>query len=200
VAEPPILYLPGASGRRAVWKPVAERLARRRAPLLVGYPGFGDVPAEPGVDSFPALVAWVARLVPERADLVSLSAGSELALELARISRDRIRRLVLVTPASGFDASSAGALDFRDGVRARRPDVPAWFLEPRDLGERLALVTQRTLIVTGSEDLVAPPAAGKLLCSRLPDARLEIVPSATHDLEVEQPDLLAALIEAHLRR
>lgn len=106
---------------------------------------------------------------------------------------------MLVTPATGFDASSAGALDFRDGVSARRPDVPNWFLLPRDLGERLALVTQRTLIVVGSEDLIAPPSAGKLLLSRLPDARLEIVPGATHDLESEEPDLLAALIEAHLR-
>jgi pimeloyl-ACP methyl ester carboxylesterase len=41
---------------------------------------------------------------------------------------------------------------------------------------------------------------GEHLASRLPRGRLEMVAGATHDLEEEQPDLLASLIEAHLRR
>ncbi len=200
MVELPILYLPGASGRSAVWKPVAERLARRRKPVLAGYPGWGDAPSETALGSFAGLVAWLAERTPERCDLVSLSAGSELALELTLAFPERIRRVVLVTPASGFDCRRAGALDFRDAFRERRPDVPGWFLEPRDLGERLSLVLQRTLIVVGTNDPIAPPLAGELLCSRLPDARLEVVEGATHDLEEQEPDLLAALIEAHLRR
>jgi pimeloyl-ACP methyl ester carboxylesterase len=200
VVDLPIVYLPGASGRSAVWAPVAERLARRRAPVLVGYPGWGDAPPEPGLGSLAGLVAWLIERLPERADLASLSAGAELALELALALPERIRRLVLVTPASGFDGDSCGALDFREGFRSRRPDVPSWFLEQRDLGARLSLVTQRTLIVVGADDPIAPPAAGELLGSRLPNARLEIVPGATHDLEEQEPDLLAALVEAHLRR
>jgi pimeloyl-ACP methyl ester carboxylesterase len=39
-----------------------------------------------------------------------------------------------------------------------------------------------------------------LLQERLGDARLEIIPEATHDLEIDYPDLIASLIEAHLRR
>jgi len=42
-------------------------------------------------------------------------------------------------------------------------------------------------------------AAGELLLARLPSATLEVVTGATHDLEAEHPDLLASLIEAHLR-
>jgi pimeloyl-ACP methyl ester carboxylesterase len=200
VVELPIVYLPGASGRPSVWAPVAERLARRRRPVLVGYPGWSGAPSAPELGSFTALVDWLTERIPESSDLVSLSAGAELALELALALPERIRRLVLVTPASGFDGTSAGALDFRDGFRERRPDVPGWFLERRDLGHRLSLVTQRTLIVVGTNDPIAPPAAGELLLSRLPNGRLEIVPGATHDLEEQEPDLLAALIEAHLRR
>jgi pimeloyl-ACP methyl ester carboxylesterase len=200
VIELPIVYLPGASGRAAVWAPIAERLARRRTPVLVGYPGFGDAAPEPPLGSFAELLDWLTERVPERADLVSLSAGAELALGLGLALPERIRRIVLVTPASGFDGERAGALDFRDGFRRRRPEVPSWFLERRFLGERLALVTQRTLIVVGTDDPIAPPAAGELLLAALPNARLEIVPGATHDLEEEVPDLLAALIEAHLRR
>jgi pimeloyl-ACP methyl ester carboxylesterase len=207
VVELPIVYLPGASGRAAVWAPVAQRLARRRRPVLLGYPlwgdtpsAWGDTPSAPGPGSCAELLAWLAERVPEHADLVSLSAGAELALELGLALPGRIRRLVLVTPASGFDVEGTGALDFRDGFRERRPDVPSWFLEARDLGERLALVTQRTLIVVGADDPIAPPAAGERLLSKLPNGRLEIVPGATHDLEEQEPDLLAALIEAHLRR
>jgi pimeloyl-ACP methyl ester carboxylesterase len=38
------------------------------------------------------------------------------------------------------------------------------------------------------------------LRAHLPSALLEVIPGATHDLEEEFPDLVASLIEAHLRR
>lgn len=86
------------------------------------------------------------------------------------------------------------------GVVARRPDAPQWFLDdPIDLTPRLSGVSAPTLLVFGGHDAVAPVAAGEHLRARLPDARLEVVPEATHDLEEEFPDLLASLIEAHLR-
>jgi pimeloyl-ACP methyl ester carboxylesterase len=68
-----------------------------------------------------------------------------------------------------------------------------------DLSERLSDVSTPTLLIFGDQDLIAPVAVGQHLLARLPSARLEIVPFATHDLEAEQPDLIASLIEAHLR-
>jgi len=47
----PILFLPGAGGRADFWRPVAERLADLGPALRLAYPGFGDVPPDPGIRS-----------------------------------------------------------------------------------------------------------------------------------------------------
>jgi pimeloyl-ACP methyl ester carboxylesterase len=60
-------------------------------------------------------------------------------------------------------------------------------------------VAAPTLLVFGADDLIAPPLIGDRLLARLPNARLEVIPDASHDLEEEQPAFLASLIEAHLR-
>jgi len=39
---------------------------------------------------------------------------------------------------------------------------------------------------------------GRLLQRNLPNARLEILAGGTHDLEIEQPAAIAAIIESHL--
>lgn len=197
----PAVYLPGASGRAAVWRKVATRLRLRREPVLVDYPGLGDAPADPSIASVGDLCRVLAATLPSRADVVSLSMGSAVALRLALAYPERVRRLVLVTPCGGVNATALGAVDWRLSFRNRRPDAPTYLLDDgEDLEGRLGEVAAPTLLVCGELDLVAPVAVGERLRSRLPDAKLEIVAGATHDLEDEQTDLVAALIEAHLRR
>jgi pimeloyl-ACP methyl ester carboxylesterase len=202
-AEPtlPVAYLPGASGRAAVLRPIAERLARRRVPHLVDYPGLSYSPAPDGVDSLDELAHYLVATLPARFDAVALSMGGALALRIALAHPERVRRLVLVTTAGGIDMRGFGAVDWRPAFRARRPDAPAWFLDDAiDLTPRLPGVRAPTLLVFGGRDAIAPVAAGKHLRAHLPSAVLEVIPEATHDLEEEFPDLLASLIEAHLRR
>lgn len=196
----PVAYLPGASGRSSVWRPVADRLARRREPLLFDYPGLGDAPSDPSVTSVSDLCNHVLARLPARCDLVGLSMGSLLALWLAVEHPSRIRRLVLVTAAGGVPANALGAVDWRPSFREKRPEAPTWFVDDRtDFTDRLRSVTQPTLLVFGDRDLIAPVAVGEFLRDRLSTAKLEVVPGATHDLEEEYPDVLASLIEAHLR-
>lgn len=197
----PVVYLPGASGRASVWGPVASRLARRRAPILVDYPGFGGAPPDASIASLADLGRAVAGGLPPRYDLVALSMGGVVALELARQAAPRVRRLVLVATAGGVDAAALGAVDWRAAYRQHRPDAPRWFVDDQTrLTTELRAVTAPTLLVFGGNDLVAPVAIGELLQHLLPSARLEVIPGATHDLEEEYPDLLASLIEAHLRQ
>ncbi|HVU02498.1 MAG TPA: alpha/beta hydrolase [Polyangiaceae bacterium] len=196
----PIAYLPGASGRGSVFRAVAERLGRRRPSLLVDYPGLSDVPLDPSIESLSDLTTWVANQIPDRVDVVSLSAGCAVALRLALAFPAAVRRLVLVTAASGVDARRFGGVDFRPGFLKRRPKAPRWFLDDDvDLTDRLGDVKAPTLLVFGERDLVAPPAVGEHLARHLPSARLEVLPGGTHDLEAEFPDELAALVERHLR-
>lgn len=197
----PVVYLPGASGRSTVWRAIAESLARRRRPVLIDYPELGDAPPDASVHSLDDLTSWLQTRLPAVFDLVSLSMGSALALRLALACPERVRKLVLVTPAGGVDAAAFSALDWRETFVRRRPDAPRWFVDDRvDLSAELGLVKSATLIVCGELDLIAPPAIGQHLLARLPQARLELVPETTHDLEEEQPLLLAGLIEAHLRK
>lgn len=197
----PIAYLPGASGLWTTWEPIAAVLASRREPLLFDYPGLGESARNPGLDSLETLSDWIANELPERVDLISLSMGSALALRLALEHAERIRRLVLVTPCGGVNAKRFGALDWRDAFRARRPDAPTWFLDDdTDFSARLNDVRAPTLVVMGESDLIAPQTIGAYLSEQMPNAKLEVIPGTTHDLEEQEPAFLASLIEAHLRR
>lgn len=196
----PLVYLPGASGRGAVWRPIAERLARRRPPLLCDYPGLGDDASTGGIESLWDLARLVAARLPPRFDLAALSMGAAVALRLALLHPTRIRRLVLVAAAGGVDVERLGGVDWREGFRQRRPEAPRWFLDDRvDLTPDLSRVAAPTLLVFGAEDRIAPVAVGRWLLAVLPAAKLEVVSHATHDIDEEQPDLLASLMEAHLR-
>jgi len=197
----PVAYLPGASGLWTAWEPIAAVLASRREPLLFDYPGLGESEENPELTSLSKLAAWIADELPERCDLVTQSVGSALALRLALEHAERIRRLVLVTPCGGVNALGFGALDWRDSFRERRPDAPNWFLDDHsDFNDRLTEISAPTLIVMGGRDLLAPASIGHFLRERLPSAKLEIIPEASHDLAEEHPAFLASMIEAHLRR
>jgi pimeloyl-ACP methyl ester carboxylesterase len=197
----PLAFLPGVSGKSAVWRPIAERLAKRRPPVLVDYPGFGSAPPDPQLRSLADLASVVLAALPARCDLAALSLGGALALRLAIDAPERIRRLVLVTTSGGIEMSRFGAVDFRAAFRARHPDAPTYLLDDRtDLSRELGALQAPTLLVFGDADLIAPVGAGEFLRDQLPNAKLEVIAGATHDLDEEHPDLLASLMEAHLRK
>ncbi len=52
-----VLFLPGASGTGAFWKPVAERLPFQCDAVFFDWPGLGNVPADPRIRGFAHLAA-----------------------------------------------------------------------------------------------------------------------------------------------
>jgi poly(3-hydroxyoctanoate) depolymerase len=197
----PVAYLPGASGRSASWEPIASVLAYRREARLFDYPGLGEREELPGIQDLSDLTRWIVSELPELCDVVTLSMGSALGLRLALEYPERVRRLVLVAPCGGLDAQRFGALDWRETFVRERPQAPRWFVEDHsDFTDKLSTISSPTLLVFGDEDLIAPPAIGEFLRQRLPSAKLEVVPNASHDIEEEHPAFVASLIEAHLRR
>jgi len=50
------------------------------------------------------------------------------------------------------------------------------------------------LVVAGSEDQIVPPSAAEIYAARLPGARLEMVAGCGHCVDMEQPDVLARLV------
>jgi pimeloyl-ACP methyl ester carboxylesterase len=78
----------------------------------------------------------------------------------------------------------------------------AWkpYMYSQTLPHLLGAVRAPSLVVWGDEDKIVPPSAGERYRDLLPQARLEIIPSCGHYVDMERPDALAALIEAFLGR
>jgi len=52
----------------------------------------------------------------------------------------------------------------------------------------------KTLVMTGSEDLLFPPEQGRILAEELPDAEFLQVPGAAHAIHVEAPDAFVGAV------
>jgi pimeloyl-ACP methyl ester carboxylesterase len=197
---PPLVFLPGAGGSASFWRPVAERLGDLGPVHVLGYPGFGDEPASPGVRSLDDLFGWVvSRLPPGASHVIAQSMGGVLAARLAIELPERVARLVLVATSGGMDMARLGGAEWRHEYRASMPDAPAWFGDDRtDLTDRLPEIRARTLLLWSDADPISPPSAAQLLAARIPVARIATVAGATHAFANERPEEVASIIRAHL--
>jgi pimeloyl-ACP methyl ester carboxylesterase len=195
-----LVFLPGAGGRAAFWSPVAERLRELGPQVLMAWPGFGDVPADPGIRSLDDLHGWLlARLPAGRLWLVAQSMGGVLAIRLAIEAPERVGALVLSATSGGVDVAGMGGEDWRARFRAELPHVPDWFERDRtDLTEQLDRIRAPTLILYSDADPICPPAVAALLQRRIPNARAALVPGGTHAFAHERPDAVAEHVRAHL--
>jgi 3-oxoadipate enol-lactonase len=80
-----------------------------------------------------------------------------------------------------------------DGYAACAEAVAAW-----DFRTELGRVAVPTLGIAGAEDPLITPAVCETLVDGIPDARLVVVPDASHLVNVEQPDAFAAAALGHL--
>jgi pimeloyl-ACP methyl ester carboxylesterase len=67
------------------------------------------------------------------------------------------------------------------------------------LTDHLKGVAVPALVVWGEADAIVPIDCASQYVDALPNARLEVVPQAGHALELEEPDVLAALIGDFVR-
>ncbi len=197
---PPLVFLPGAGGSASFWRPVADRLDDLGQVHVFGYPGFGGVPADPGVTSLDDLYRWIVERLPtEASHVIAQSMGGVLAARLAVEHPERVARLVLVATSGGVDVRRLGAAEWRHEYRASLPDVPSWFIDDRtDLTERLAQIRAPTLLLWSDADPISPPSVARFLAERIAGARIVTVAGATHAFASERPDEVAAIIRSHL--
>lgn len=91
---------------------------------------------------------------------------------------ETFRAMLVETPAEGYAGCEA--------------------LADLDLRDRLIAIEAPTLVVTGAEDPVAPPAAGELLAASIPGARHATIAAAAHIANAEQPTTFTQHLLAHL--
>ena len=104
----PLVLLHGLGANRGVWGRVTPALAADRLVLAPDLPGFGtSEPAGPGFDLERAarkLSVVLSKRAGEPFDLVGNSLGGAVALQLAVLRPDLVRRLVLSAPAGFWPA------------------------------------------------------------------------------------------------
>ena len=195
-----IVYLPGASGSRAFWRPVAERLTDLGPAKLFGWPGFGDEPADETVQSVADLMRWTLQRLPAGPmDVVAQSMGGVVATLLALAHPERVRRLVLCATSGGIDVTALGAADWRPEYSAEFPHVPDWFVVDRtDVSARLTTITAPTLVLYGDQDPLCNQRIGSFLAGRVPGATLTCISGGEHMMARDRPEEIAVAIRKHL--
>ena len=111
---------------------------------------------------------------------------------------ERLRRGIVISTAPGFAERKAEFVESWVQYRAAHPIDPAGYQAQLAIGlgllseaasfeHKLGRVTAPTLILFGEHDAVVPPANAELLASKLPNARVEILPYAGHFFPFETP-------------
>ncbi|MFC5154466.1 4-carboxymuconolactone decarboxylase [Streptomyces amakusaensis] len=130
---------------------------------------------------------------------------------------DEFRRRGVVVRTNGLDpiARSAPESWFTQGFAAAQPAIVEWAVQmvrttdpgcyiaacealaAFDVREDLGRVGVPTLVLVGSEDRVTGPAEARTLVAGIADARLALVPGASHLAPVEQPAAVTDLLAGH---
>ena len=73
-------------------------------------------------------------------------------------------------------------------------------LVSHDAEEALARTHTPSLVIGGELDRLLPPALSRRIADALPDAELHVLEGAGHQLMLERPDEVAALLDAFAAR
>ncbi|WP_225827514.1 4-carboxymuconolactone decarboxylase [Streptomyces naphthomycinicus] len=130
---------------------------------------------------------------------------------------DEFRQRGVVVRTNGLDPIARTAPDrwFTSGFAAAQPAITEWAVQmvrttdpgcyiaacealaAFDVRPEVGRVGAPTLVLVGSDDQVTGPAEARTLVAGIPDARLAVVPGASHLVPVEQPAAVTDLLVHH---
>jgi pimeloyl-ACP methyl ester carboxylesterase len=187
-----VIFLPGAGGDPAFWKPVADRLEPSVSAVRLSWPGAGRQPADPAVQSFDDLVRYVRQAMPEPGVLVAQSLGGVAAIRLAAQHPESMRGLVLTATSGGV---GVGTGDWQSVYRRTYPSACTWVTDA--VPDQTTLVRQiavPTLLIWGDSDPISPVAVGERLHGLIAASDLQVVRGGDHDLALEHSEAVADVI------
>ena len=168
-----VLLLHGGRFRADTWRELGTLTLLARSgfrALALDWPGYGATPAFAAEPEPRALLeAVLDRVGAARALVVAPSLAGTFAFPLVAGAPARVAGFVPIAPA-GID-------DFAPQAGARVP----------------------TLILWGEKDEIVPVARATELAGRLPGARVEILPGASHPCYLDRPELFHGLLVAFAR-
>ncbi|MER5213635.1 4-carboxymuconolactone decarboxylase [Streptomyces sp. NPDC002838] len=130
---------------------------------------------------------------------------------------DEFRQRGVIVRTNGLDPIARTSPDrwFTSGFAAAQPAITEWAVQmvrttdpgcyiaacealaAFDVRPELGRVGVPTLVLVGSDDQVTGPAEARTLVAGIPDARLAVVPGASHLVPVEQPAAVTDLLVRH---
>ncbi|MFF3328238.1 4-carboxymuconolactone decarboxylase [Streptomyces sp. NPDC002888] len=130
---------------------------------------------------------------------------------------DEFRQRGVIVRTNGLEPIARTAPDrwFTTGFSAAQPAITDWAVQmvrttdpgcyiaacealaAFDVRPELSRVGVPTLVLVGSDDQVTGPAEARTLVAGIPDARLAVVPGASHLVPVEQPAAVTDLLVRH---
>ncbi|MFJ2256900.1 4-carboxymuconolactone decarboxylase [Streptomyces sp. NPDC087844] len=202
--------LPGHGGAPAHPTGSVTELAERLLATLdgLGVQRFGYAGCALGG----AVGAELALRRPERlASLTLIAASPRFG------TADEFRQRGVIVRSNGLDpiARSSPERWFTTGFAAAQPAITEWAVQmvrttdpgcyiaacealaAFDIHADLARIGVPTLVLVGSDDQVTGPAEARTLVAGIPDARLAVVPGASHLVPVEQPAAVTDLLVRH---
>jgi pimeloyl-ACP methyl ester carboxylesterase len=206
----PVLFLNGLGQPLESWDPFVVALSGRRV-IRFDAPGVGEsvMPLlPPSMTSLASIAAAVLDEMGEtNVDVVGFSLGGAIAQQFAHDYPSRVRHLVLIATSCGL-GTTLRRWESGDVLTA-----PSWGASLTGVfsasWQALAIVnwssipflggvTQPSLVVSGRHDKVTPPSNGRVLASRIPDARLVILDADHEMLQSPVADELAHVVERFL--
>jgi 3-oxoadipate enol-lactonase/4-carboxymuconolactone decarboxylase len=202
--------LPGHGGAPAHPAGSVTELAERLLATLdgLGVQRFGYAGCALGG----AVGAELALRRPERlASLTLIAASPRFG------TADEFRQRGVIVRSNGLDpiARSSPERWFTTGFAAAQPAITEWAVQmvrttdpgcyiaacealaAFDIRADLGRIGVPTLVLVGSDDQVTGPAEARTLVAGIPDARLAVVPGASHLVPVEQPAAVTDLLVRH---
>jgi pimeloyl-ACP methyl ester carboxylesterase len=194
----PLLYLHPAGGVRR--SKVLEGLAASYALHVPVIPGWEGTSFHDGVNTRRGLAGLAAefmeRVIGGRCDVMGWSFGGCVALWLALERPQLVEHLVLECPAGLYSIDPR----IKRVNRALLEHYGAQDGKDEALLARVAEVGHTTLIIQGTDDGTIPAASARLLKGLLKKAFLVYLSQASHDIEVDQPERVLALVRDFLER
>jgi len=159
---------------------------------------------------------WLAANAPERIDRLALLCTSATPPGTPEAWEERIR--TVRTQGTAAIAPTVVSRWFTPAYAERDPETVSLFIDmiantpdegyvgccnaiqTMDLLPGLPSITAPTLVVAGKLDPTSPPEHAELIASRIPNARMEVIPDAAHLASWEQATFVNELLLDHFGR
>ncbi|WP_420645167.1 alpha/beta fold hydrolase [Candidatus Leptofilum sp.] len=132
-------------------------------------------------------------------------------MDMTSDPQTRLRNGILISCAEGFAERQPAVVEEWLAFRANNPIDPVGYQAQMGVGlslmseaacfeHKLSAITAPTLILSGDEDKVVPPANVDLLAAKISGAETAVIAQAGHFFPIEQPETAVGIVTNFLQK